>query len=154
MKKPLKLLRYAILAALIVVIVLLLKKPEPPAPDLPQAEIKPKAESFERKLAQIETERQSGSSNATAKFTTDEVNAFITDASAKATEQLQKAGDTAALEAQAAVKDTKVAFEGDEVIAQAATVRYGQDVYVTVRGRSPTTTDISSSRPPPSRSAR
>lgn len=102
---PWKLLRYLILAALIVVIVLLLKKPDPPAPDLPIAEVKPKAEQFEKKLAQIETDRQSGYSNASASFSTDEVNAFITDASAKATEQLQKAGDTAALEAQAAVKD-------------------------------------------------
>ena len=131
---PWKILRFVILGALIVVIVLLLKKPAPPAPELPQAEIKPKAEAFEQKLAQIETARQSGETAATASFTTDEVNAFITDATAKATEQLQKSGDTAAIEAQAEVKNTRVAFEGDEVIAQAATVRYGQDVYVTVRG--------------------
>lgn len=129
-----KVLRYIILTALLLIIILLLKKPAPPAPEIPQAELRPKAEAFEQKLVQIETARQSGETGATASFSTDEVNAFITDASAKAAEQLQKSGDTAALEAQAEVKNTRVAFEGDEVIAQAATVRYGRDVYVTVRG--------------------
>jgi hypothetical protein len=38
-------------------------------------------------------------------------------------------------EIQSAVDKTQVAFEGNEVIAQAAVQRYGRDIYVTVRGR-------------------
>jgi hypothetical protein len=61
------------------------------------------------------------------------VNAFIQDASERAKAEAAKQPTLA--EAQAEVKGTQVAFSGNEVIAQAVTERYGQDVYVTVRGR-------------------
>jgi hypothetical protein len=38
-------------------------------------------------------------------------------------------------EIQSAIGKTQIAFEGDEVIAQAAVQRYGRDIYVTVRGK-------------------
>jgi hypothetical protein len=38
-------------------------------------------------------------------------------------------------EIESTISKTQVAFEGDEVIAQAAVQRYGRDIYVTVRGR-------------------
>jgi len=134
-KKIYKVVRWVVLAALVVAIVFALKKPEPPAPPLPAAAVKEQAQQFESKLQQIESAEQQGSSPApeATTFTSSEVNAFIQDASERAKEEAAKQPTLA--EAQAEVKDTQVAFSGNEVIAQAVTVRYGQDVYITVRGR-------------------
>jgi hypothetical protein len=134
-KKIYKVARWVVLAALVVAIVFALKKPEPPAPPLPAAAVKEQAQQFESKLQQIESAEQQGSNPApeVTTFTSSEVNAFIQDASERAKEEAAKQPTLA--EAQAEVKDTQVAFSGNEVIAQAVTVRYGQDVYITVRGR-------------------
>lgn len=134
-KKIYKIARWIVLAALIVVIVFALKKPQPPAPPLAPAAVKEQAQQFETKLQQIEIAEQQGSNPApeATTFTSSEVNAFIQDASERAKEEAAKQPTLA--EAQAEVKDTQVAFSGNEVIAQAVTVRYGQDVYITVRGR-------------------
>ena len=130
-----KVLRWVVLAALILVIVFALKKPPPPAPPLAPEAVKEQAQQFESKLQQIETAERNGNTpepEATT-FTSNEVNAFIQDVSERAKEEAAKQPTLA--EAQAEVKDTQVAFSGNEVIAQAVTERYGQDVYVTVRGR-------------------
>jgi hypothetical protein len=130
-----KVLRWVVLAALILVIVFALKKPAPPAPPLAPQALKEQAQQFETKLQQIETAERNGNTpqpEATT-FTSNEVNAFIQDASERAKAEAAKQPTLA--EAQAEVKDTQVAFSGNEVIAQAVTERYGQDVYVTVRGR-------------------
>ncbi|HWK31395.1 MAG TPA: hypothetical protein VNR20_04835 [Terriglobales bacterium] len=130
-----KVLRWVVLAALIIVVVFALKKPAPPAPPLAPQAVKEQSQQFESKLQQIETAERNGNTPEpeTTTFTSNEVNAFIQDASERARAEAAKQPTLA--EAQAEVKDTQVAFSGNEVIAQAVTVRYGQDVYVTVRGR-------------------
>lgn len=127
--------RWVVLAVMVLVIWKALKHPAPPAPPLTPAQTKEKAESFETKLREIESAEQSGSCPAeeSTTFSSDEVNAFVQDASERAKAEAAKQPTLA--EAQAEVKSTHVAFQGDEVIAQAVTERYGQDVYVTVRGR-------------------
>jgi hypothetical protein len=130
-----KVVRWVVLAALILVVIFGLKKPAPPAPPLAPQAVKEQAQQFETKLQQIETAERNGNTpepEATT-FTSSEVNAFIQDASERAKAEAAKQPTLA--EAQAEVKDTQVAFSGNEVIAQAVTERYGQDVYVTVRGR-------------------
>jgi hypothetical protein len=130
-----KVLRWVVLAALILVIVFALKKPAPPAPPLAPQAVKEQAQQFESKLQQIETAERNGNTpeQEATTFTSNEVNAFVQDASERAKAEAAKQPTLA--EAQAEVKDTQVAFSGNEVIAQAVTERYGQDVYVTVRGR-------------------
>ena len=130
-----KVLRWVVLAALIIVVVFALKKPAPPAPPLAPQAVKEQSQQFESKLQQIETAERNGNTPEpeTTTFTSNEVNAFIQDASERARAEAAKQPTLA--EAQAEVKDTQVAFSGNEVIAQAVTVRYGQNVYVTVRGR-------------------
>lgn len=129
-----KVLRWVVLAALILVIIFALKKPAPPAPPLAPQAVKEQSQQFESKLQQIETAERNGNTPDTdaTTFTSSEVNAFI-QASERAKAEAAKQPTLA--EAQAEVKDTQVAFSGNEVIAQAVTERYGQDVYVTVRGR-------------------
>jgi hypothetical protein len=130
-----KVVRWVVLAALILVVIFALKKPAPPAPPLAPQAVKEQSQQFESKLEQIETAERNGNTpdaDATT-FTSSEVNAFIQDASERAKAEAAKQPTLA--EAQAEVKDTQVAFSGNEVIAQAVTERYGQDVYITVRGR-------------------
>ena len=130
-----KVMRWVVLAALIIVVAFALKRPAPPAPPLARQAVKEQAQQFESKLQQIETAERNGKTpepEATT-FTSSEVNAFIQDASERAKAEAAKQPTLA--EAQAEVKSTQVAFSGNEVIAQAVTERYGQDVYVTVRGR-------------------
>jgi hemolysin activation/secretion protein len=135
MKEFYKKARWVILAALILVILFALKKPVPPAPALTKDQVKEEAQRFESKLEQIETAKQSGSvpDPELTTFTSNEVNAFVQDASERARQEAAKEPTLA--EAQQQIKSTQVAFSGDEVIAQAVTERYGKDVYVTVRGR-------------------
>jgi hypothetical protein len=133
-KKIYKIARWAVLAALVLVIVFALKKPDRPAPPLPPQAVKEQAQQFESKLQQIETAQQQGTTPDpdAMTFTANEVNAFIQDATERAkAEAAGVSGGTA----QDEVKNTQVAFTGDEVITQAVTERYGRDVYVTVRGR-------------------
>lgn len=130
-----KVARWCVLAVLIIVIVMMLKRPTPPAAPLTRTQIKENAQQFESKLQQIERAQQRGSApdaEATS-FTADEVNAFLQDASERAA--AQAANGSTLQEAESQIKSTQVAFTGDEVVAQAVTVRYGQDVYITVRGR-------------------
>lgn len=130
-----KVARWIILAGLVGVIVFMLKRPAPPATPLTREQVKEQAQNFESKLQQIETAQQNGSTPdpESTTFTSDEVNAFVQDASDRAAEASAKQPTLA--EAQQQIKSTQVAFSGDEVIAQAVTERYGQDIYITVRGR-------------------
>jgi hypothetical protein len=130
-----KVARWIILILLIGVIVFMLKRPPAPAQPLTPAQVKEQAQHFENKLQQIETARQSGSSPdpESTTFTSDEVNAFVQDASERAAQEAAK--EPKLQEAQQQIKSTEVAFSGDEVIAQAVTERYGRDIYITVRGR-------------------
>jgi hypothetical protein len=130
-----KVARWVVLAMLIGVVVFMLKRPPAPAPPLTPEQVKEQAQHFEGKLQQIESAQQSGTTPnpESTTFTSDEVNAFVQDASARAAEQA--ATEPTLEEAQQQVKSTQVAFSGDEVIAQAVTERYGRDIYITVRGR-------------------
>jgi hypothetical protein len=130
-----KVARWIILAGLVGVIVFMLKRPAPPAPPLTRDQVKEQAQNFESKLQQIEVAQQNGSTPdpESTTFTSDEVNAFLQDASERAVQEAAKQPTLA--EAQQKIKSTQVAFSGDEVIAQAVTERYGQDIYITVRGR-------------------
>jgi hypothetical protein len=130
-----KVARWIILAGLVGVIVFMLKRPAPPSPPLAPRQVKEQAQHFESKLQQIETAQQSGTTPdpESTTFTSDEVNAFVQDASERAAQEASKQPTLA--EAQQQIKSTQVAFSGDEVIAQAVTERYGQDIYITVRGR-------------------
>lgn len=134
-KKIYKVARWVVLLALIVVIVFALKKPEPPAPPLAPQAVNEQARQFESKLRQIETAQQNGTTPDpdSTTFSSNEVNAFIEDASERAKAEAAKQPTLA--EAQGEIKSTQVAFIGNEVIAQAVTERHGVDVYVTVRGR-------------------
>jgi hypothetical protein len=134
-KKIYKIARWIVLVALIVIVVFALKKPQPPAPPLAPAAVKEQAQQFETKLQQIETAQQQGTTPdpESTTFTSTEVNAFIQDASERAKAEAAKQPSVA--EAQEEIKSTEVVFVGNEVVAQAVTVRYGQDVYITVRGR-------------------
>jgi hypothetical protein len=149
-----KLIRWTVLIVLVLGILFALRRPALPALPQTATEIKQNAESFESKLNELESSKKHGESGE-AHFTSDEVNAFVQDASQRA-RQISAAGnaggtgentsqqpsenaappqsDSTAAQVQADVKDTQVAFVGDEVIAQAVTQRYGKDVYVTVRG--------------------
>jgi hemolysin activation/secretion protein len=135
-KKIYKIARWAVLLALVLVIVFALKKPDPPAPPLPPQAVKEQAQQFESKLQQIETAQQNGNppDPDAMTFTSNEVNAFIQDATERAKAEAARSGVSGGT-AQDEVKNTQVAFTGDEVITQAVTERYGRDVYVTVRGR-------------------
>jgi len=134
-KKIYEIARWVVLVALIVVIIFALKKPQPPAPPLAPAAVKEQAQQFETKLRQIETAQQQGAppDPESTTFTSTEVNAFVQDASERAKEEAAKQPTVA--DAQDEIKSTQVAFIGNEVVAQAVTERYGQDVYITVRGR-------------------
>ena len=128
-----KVARWIVLAVLIFVVIAALKKPQPPAPPLTPEAVKEQAQQFESKLQQIEMAQQQGAAPDpdAVTFTATEVNAFIQDATERAKSEAAQSGETQ----QDEVKNTQVAFTGDEVITQAVTERHGVDVYVTVRGR-------------------
>ncbi|MCU1306161.1 MAG: hypothetical protein JWN45_856 [Acidobacteriaceae bacterium] len=158
-----KLLRLLIVIGLVGALALMLKKPGPAATILPE-KVAANAQEFDAKLEQLKSASERGESGAAVAFTSDEVNSFIADASVRAAQsnsvssepqpepvpaasqvgQAEAAApapqatvlDAAAIEqVRAAIKQTQLAFEGDEVIAQAVVQRYGQDIYVTVRGK-------------------
>jgi hypothetical protein len=159
-----KLFRLVIVIGMVGALALMLKKPGPAAiPILPE-KVATNALEFNDKLDQLKSASERGESGAAVAFTSDEVNSFIADASVRAAQpssapsepqqepapaasqegQIETAAspaqaavlDAAAIEqVRAAIKQTQLAFEGDEVIAQAVVQRYGQDIYVTVRGK-------------------
>lgn len=158
-----KLLRLLIVIGMLAVVALMLKKPGQPAVPIVPEKVAVEAQEFSAKLEQLKSASERGESGAAVAFTSDEVNSFIADASVRAAQpgstpsasqpepvpaaseeaQAETAPatqaavlDAAAIEqVRAAIKQTQLAFEGDEVIAQAVVQRYGQDIYVTVRGK-------------------
>jgi hypothetical protein len=149
-KKVYKALRWAVLIALVVAVALMLKRPSP-ATHLTAATVQEKSVEFNAKLEGLKASGEYGQAGNEASFTSDEVNSFIADSSARAAEQAAHpeehpaAGDNVPgtplepalsdAEIQAALDKTQIAFEGDEVVAQTTVQRYGRDIYVTVRGR-------------------
>ncbi len=146
--------RWVVLAGAVTAIVFALRKPAPPASALAPAQVAEKARSFEAKLEEAEKARQRGDPGGELRLSSEEVSSFVTEASKKAiaggdgsasgrgAADSDSASPTAAATANTSsnsepvsVKSTQVAFAGDEVIAQAVTERYGQDIYITVRGK-------------------
>ena len=135
-KKIYRIARWIILIALIGTIFFASRKPAPPSlAQLAPEQVKEQAAAFESKLGEIEQAHQRGEAPTSTEFTTEEVNSFIADASARAAATPQPGLSSEEQEARAQIKSTQVAFVGDEVIAQALTERYGQDIYITVRGK-------------------
>jgi hypothetical protein len=159
-----KLFRLLIVIGMVGALALMLKKPGPAAAPIVPEKVATNAQEFNAKLDQLKSASENGESGAAVVFTSDEVNSFIADASVRAAQpssvpsesqqepvlaapqegQAEIAAppaqatvlDPAAIEqVRAAIKQTQLAFEGDEVIAQAVVQRYGQDIYVTVRGK-------------------
>jgi hypothetical protein len=152
----------------------MLKRPPAPAPAVAAEKVSANAEQFNAKLEELRSATEHGESGKEVGFTSDEVNSFIADASARAAqpqpqpqaepmpaegvqaaapvtadapsqsaseEQGQAAQasgaplDAAAIaQVRAAIRQSQLAFEGNEVVAQAVVQRYGQDIVVTVRG--------------------
>jgi hypothetical protein len=171
-----KMVRLIIALGMLGAIGLMLKRPPAPAPPINAEKVAANAEQFNAKLEELRSATEHGESGKEVGFTSDEVNSFIADASARAaqpqpppqsgpaaaegaqaeaptaastqvpsqtpTEEQGSAGsapaaplDAAAIEqVRAAIKQTQLAFEGNEVVAQAVVQRYGQDIVVTVRG--------------------
>lgn len=146
-----KIVRWCVLVVLIAVIALMLKRPDVVAPQLESAVAAEKARSFEAKLEDIEGAQQRGEAADEQHFDTQEVNAFIETAARKAAEQGSSPGlPTTSADVQQVAQSTtasqssdggysdvgapRVSFSKDEVIAQVVAKRYGQDIYVTVKG--------------------
>ena len=134
--------RWIVLIALVFVIIAALRKPAPPgsAPDATM--VAENARKFESKLSEMQQARQRGESGSEARFSPEEVNSFIAEASQRAASASSPASSTpvqpsapSASSDEMPVKSTQVNFQGDEVIAQALTERYGQDIYITLRGK-------------------
>jgi hypothetical protein len=126
--KVYKMARWLMLLAIIGVALIALRRPAPATAPPAPAQIKENADSLEQKLQQLEQQHQSGEPNAEVRLSDEEVNSFIAQNTATAPAPAPDA------EPIPEVKPA-VAFVGDEVIAQAVVRRYGQDIYVTVRGR-------------------
>jgi hypothetical protein len=125
-----KAVRWLVLAMLIFVIVSAVRKPASLGAALSPAQVSENAKSFEEKLAQMQQAHQQGDTAAPARFSADEVNSFIAEASARA-----PANSAPASADSAAVKSTQISFQGEEAVVQAVTERYGQDIYFTLRGK-------------------
>jgi len=125
-----KVVRWLMLLAIVGVALIALRRPLPATPPPAPAQIKENADSLEQKLQQLEQQHQSGEPNAEVRLSDEEVNSFIAQNA-----QTAPAPAPDAEPIMPEVKPATVAFVGDEVIAQAVVRRYGQDIYVTVRGR-------------------
>jgi len=125
-----KAIRWLVLAILIFVIVSAVRKPASLGAALSPTQISENAKTFEEKLTQMQQAHQQGDAATPAHFSADEINSFIAEASARAPAVPASAsGDSAA------VKSTQISFQGEEAIIQAVTERYGQDIYITLRGK-------------------
>jgi hypothetical protein len=167
-----KIVRLIIIVGMLAVVALMLKRPPAPAPAVAAERVSANAEQFNAKLEELRSATEHGESGKEVEFTSDEVNSFIADASARAaqpkpqpqaepvpaegvqaaapvtvdapsqsaSEEQDQAASGAPLDAaaiaqvRAAIRQSQLAFEGNEVVAQAVVQRYGQEIVVTVRG--------------------
>lgn len=122
-----------------------LSRPQPIAePQAPEA-AKANAQSFDQKLAQLETPRTASSAPAEVHFTSDEVSAEVAASmmvsAAPASPATSRSGnstpptpDSTAGPAEIQVKDYQVKLDDDVARGQFATKVAGKDLYVTVAG--------------------
>jgi len=141
-----RIISIATLVASLVAIVLVLKKPAPVAQPQAPAAIQANADSFERKMTQLEQAAQQSQVAAASgetpniktqvKINSDEIGAVIA-------QSLGNAGTASALSpdanlgggAQPTIKSQNVSFDGDLVHGQFLTEIAGKDVWVTISGR-------------------
>jgi hypothetical protein len=116
--------RWIVLFAFVFVIIAALRKPLPVSATLPPDQVAEKAKQFESKLADMQQARQRGDALSDIHFSADEVNSFVAEASRRSAQSTDGDAPTA----------PQVSFVGNEVIAQTQTARYGQDIYITMRG--------------------
>lgn len=129
--------RWVILGALVLVIFLMLRKPAPVARAQDTATAKRNADQFTEKIQRLADAKQSGES-AEARFTADEINATLQQATAEtaAVTQAVKAVESGQVSsAPPPIQTTQVFFQDDSVVGQFQTQLYGKDVVVTVAGR-------------------
>jgi hypothetical protein len=144
-----KLARWVVFIVLVFVIIVALKKPMPPALPQDAQQAKRNVESFNEKLNQLETARSRGESSE-ARFSSDEVNATISESISQSTPHPPEVGQpglapsppskpvapqSADGDAAGPIRTVQVAFLGDQVIGQFATEVYGKEMYVTLAGK-------------------
>src|SRR6267378_2959565 len=79
-----KLFRLLIVIGMVGALALMLKRPGPAAPAILPERVATNAQEFNDKLDQLKSASERGESGAAVAFTSDEVNSFIADASARA----------------------------------------------------------------------
>jgi hypothetical protein len=121
----------------------LLSKPEPIAETQTPEIAKSNAQSFDQKLAQLETPRSESSGPAEVHFTSDEVSAEMAQSlsttpspatSVKPVSSAPASPDSAIGSGEVRVKDYQVKLEGDVAYGQFVTQVAGKDLYVTLAG--------------------
>ena len=139
---PWKLIRWAVLAVLLLIVVQMLRHPAPPTAAAPtQQQALASAASFRGKLDALATAHEEGAPGQEARFSEDEVNAYIQ----QSTGALPLPADAAASTpppptgnedaAGSAVKNTSVGMTGDEITVQITIERFGKDIYFTLSGK-------------------
>jgi hypothetical protein len=152
--KPDRIISIATLVVSIVAVVLVLKRPVPVATPLPPAVVAANAQSFDQKLAQLQSaenaqsasdsisQTQLGSSpsptppsKATVHINSGEMNAIVAQSLGTAAAGLsQLAPDSNIGVGAPTIKDQQISFDGDLVHGQFLTEVAGKDVWITISG--------------------
>ena len=127
-----KIARWGILLIAVVVVIQMLRNPTPIAtPPDPQTRTQ-LAQQFQQKMGDLESARARGDTGAEAQFSSEEISAaFVAEPPASAPPTPQTVPGTE--EQMPEAKNAEVVFEGDSVIGQFTTNRYGKDIVVTLR---------------------
>lgn len=126
-----------------VILYLVLSRPQPIATIQEPAAAKTNAQSFEDKLAQLQTPRTDNSAPAEVHFTSDEVSAKVAESvevgaepatADKPANSATTSTDATVAPGQVQVKSYQVMLDGDVARGQFVTQVAGKDVYVTLAG--------------------
>jgi hypothetical protein len=121
----------------------LLSKPQPVAPPVSVETARVNAQSFDRKLEQLEMPRTDGSAPSEVHFTSDEVSAEMAQAvgampeqanAARPVNSAQPSPDSPMGRGQVEIKGYQVRLEGEVAHGQFLTQVGGKDIYVTLAG--------------------
>ena len=134
--------RWTFLAVLLLVVVQMLRRPSPPTLPAPtQQQALASAASFRSKLDSLAAAHDQGSSGQEARFSEDELNAYIQQ-STGALPNPQDAGSATPAPvngsedaAGSIIKKTSVGMVGDEMTLQIVVQRFGRDIYFTLAGK-------------------
>lgn len=132
-RKPIsawKIARWGILLIGFIVVVQMLRNPTPIATPSDPRTRNQLAQQFQQKMGDLESARERGDTGAEAQLSSEEISAaFVAELPAPATPQTVPGTEEQLPEA----KNAQVVFEGDSVIGQFTTNRYGKDIVVTLR---------------------